>query len=170
MAASPIDLQAILQRSGLTRDDFREPWQFYARVYVDLLWALANHFSDGQTEMTHVEYTKDGQGRVRSITLCMTFFEKTIAAFGSFLINHEELLPKDLRSQFSVCVGFNYDAEGAFLISSDEIEPITQQQYDRVPSSGSLGLPKPQAQERWDVFQDELAKSVEVALRKESTE
>jgi hypothetical protein len=173
MAASPINMQEIVKCSGLTRDDFREPWQFYARIYVDLLWALANYFSQGQTEMTHVEYTKDKHGRVHTIALCLTFFEKiekTIAAFGSFLIKHEELLPKDLRSHFDVYVGFNYRTKGAFLISSDDIESITQQQYDRLPSSGSLGLPKPEAMDRWDFFQSELAKSVEAALGKENVE
>jgi hypothetical protein len=141
------ELDKLLIDSGVTSKDIfglnrapEQPWTLRAIVYREIMWNSANKFSENQCEITHSEYFQIEEDSTKpSIVLCLSFFEKRLREFQDFLIKHPKLIPMELRQEFDMYLGYNYEREGGLKIDNESVTVITQEVYDNLPSHGSVG-------------------------------
>lgn len=128
------------------KGDFDEAWRREATIYREIIWALANQFSDGQCEITHSEFVRDKvTGEVKTISLCLSFFEDSgynFLGFTEYIKKHINLVPDKLRKSLTVYASFNYGNDGGVKITDQEVEYLNQATVDleAAESDGSIGI------------------------------
>jgi hypothetical protein len=185
-----VELRAYLSQAQLSEADFTEPWELQANIYRSLLWNLANRFANDQgwtTEMTHCEYSGNPDtGEAAAIDLCLSFsapniraeladesFQQGYEEFAEYLNTHANVIPPELRQQFTIYIGFNYGNNGAVEITPQEIRVIPQNEYDlatdenvaplRYGKRGAMGA----TLDKIAVFEDALNEQLDRLLQSE---
>jgi hypothetical protein len=122
---------------------FATSWALRALQYAESVCAVATALTDGQMEVTHLEYFVNPETEKVEIQICLTFLQDEIAPaenpyqrLGSAIVAMPEL--QRFREEFDLAVGFNYDSPDGILLSTDTIQPITSMTFTNLPSSGGL--------------------------------
>ncbi len=139
-----LDIASIERKSGIGPEDAEQPWKFRAREYSAILWAVASTFARNECETTHFEFQKFPDGGKTELAMCTVFFKRTYDEFCAYLQSAIEVVPSDLRKQFTMKVGFNYENDGGIAIDETSVRRLTQEELEQGEElREAVGLARP---------------------------
>jgi len=126
--------------AGMQKSQFNGEVFFYAMLYRCIIWELARIFcvDKNDRELTNTEYTLDDHNDVKEVSLLLNFKKNKMSDFVRFLKDNEDFLPNELRAMFRLSVGYGYGNKEALLIDAKQIANISQVEFERENSDGSL--------------------------------
>ncbi|MEI6510928.1 MAG: hypothetical protein WCO25_02680 [Candidatus Uhrbacteria bacterium] len=99
------------------------------------------------------------------------FFKKTYDEFCEYLQAAIAVVPPDLRKQFTMKVGFNYENDGGVCIDATSVRRLTQEELEQGEDMReSVGLARPAIRDGIPAYSSRDVGRFEYALHDATTE